>query len=92
MGTEGYLRVESLSKVFAGRTALQNASFALAKGRALGLVGPSGSGKSTLARCIAGFETADSGAIWLDEQQIRPSAPLRSRFRVGSTPDTEPRP
>jgi ABC-type dipeptide/oligopeptide/nickel transport system ATPase subunit len=66
MAAEGFLRVESLSKRFSGRPALHNASFTLAKGCALGLVGPSGSGKSTLARCVAGFETADSGAVLMD--------------------------
>ena len=66
MGAEGYLRVEGLSKAFGGRPALRSVSFALARGKALGLVGPSGSGKSTLARCIAGFERADTGAVLLD--------------------------
>jgi ABC-type dipeptide/oligopeptide/nickel transport system ATPase subunit len=66
MGVEGFLRVEALCKSFAGRPVLRNASFTVARGRVLGLVGASGSGKSTLARCIAGFETADSGRIRLD--------------------------
>ena len=65
MGAERFLRVEALSKAFHGRPALRSASFMLAEGRALGLVGPSGSGKSTLARCIAGFETADAGTVLL---------------------------
>lgn len=69
MAAEDYLRIEALSKAFGVRQALRNASLALGKGRALGLVGPSGSGKSTLARCIAGFEQADSGTIWLDGER-----------------------
>jgi ABC-type dipeptide/oligopeptide/nickel transport system ATPase subunit len=70
MGAEAFLRVEVLSKAFGSRAALRNASYTLAKGRALGLVGPSGSGKSTLARCIAGFENADAGRIWLDGTEL----------------------
>jgi ABC-type dipeptide/oligopeptide/nickel transport system ATPase subunit len=93
MGAEGFLRVEGLSKTFAGRIVLRNVSLTLAKGRALGLVGPSGSGKSTLARCIAGFETLDSGAVLLDGAPPAPgvvqlifqeaAASLNPRFTAG---------
>jgi ABC-type glutathione transport system ATPase component len=61
-----FLRVAGLCKAFGGRPALRDASFELAKGRMMGLVGESGSGKSTLARCLAGFETPDSGSVFLD--------------------------
>jgi peptide/nickel transport system ATP-binding protein len=89
MGAEAYLRVEGLAKAFAGRAALRNAWFTLGKGRALGLVGASGSGKSTLARCIAGFERADAGRIWLDGIELgRPLAHARGSVSgVLSTPN-----
>jgi ABC-type dipeptide/oligopeptide/nickel transport system ATPase subunit len=66
MAAEPLLRIERLSKTFGGRAALRNVTLSLDGGRALGLVGVSGSGKSTLVRCLAGFETPDSGSILID--------------------------
>jgi len=40
-------------------------------GSLVALLGPSGSGKSTLLRLLAGFETADSGRIWLNGQDTK---------------------
>ncbi|WP_421656733.1 ABC transporter ATP-binding protein [Leptothermofonsia sp. ETS-13] len=43
--------------------ALQNVSFQLRRGEALGLVGKNGSGKSTLLRVIAGLIKPDTGSV-----------------------------
>ena len=48
------------------RPILQNVSFALAAGEALGVIGPSASGKSTLARALAGAWQASRGTIRID--------------------------
>jgi capsular polysaccharide transport system ATP-binding protein len=45
------------------KVVLNNQSFSLAPGRALGIVGPNGAGKSTLTRLIAGIEYPTSGTI-----------------------------
>ena len=45
-------------------------SFALRRGRALGLVGESGSGKSTIARAIVGIVSAQSGSVQLDGEEL----------------------
>ena len=55
--TKGYMR------------ALDDVSFKLYQGEALGIVGESGSGKSTLARCIAGITRANAGAISIDHSR-----------------------
>jgi ABC-type dipeptide/oligopeptide/nickel transport system ATPase subunit len=66
MAAEPLVRIEGLSKSFSSRAALRGITLSLERGRTLGLVGASGSGKSTLARCLAGFETPDSGRILID--------------------------
>jgi len=46
------------------------ASLRVGRGECVALIGASGAGKSTLLSLIAGFETPDSGAILVDNQNI----------------------
>ncbi len=57
------LQIESVSKQFATRTLLDEASAHLRPGTRVGLVGPNGSGKTTLLRMILGEEAPDEGRI-----------------------------
>jgi oligopeptide/dipeptide ABC transporter ATP-binding protein len=50
--------------------AVDGVSFALEKGKTLGIVGESGSGKSTLIRCILLLERPDSGKIVFDDTDL----------------------
>jgi ATP-binding cassette subfamily F protein uup len=52
-----------LSRSYADRTILAEASLTLEEAERVGLVGRNGSGKSTLGRILAGIETPDSGEI-----------------------------
>ena len=54
---------ESLTKRFAGVTALRGVSFEVGAGGVLLVVGPSGAGKSTLLRLVAGLEVPDEGRV-----------------------------
>jgi len=52
---------------------LRNASFCVARGEILTLMGPSGSGKSTLFAWLVGALSADfhaHGELWLDDQRL----------------------
>jgi peptide/nickel transport system ATP-binding protein len=70
------LQVRQVSKSFVQRhlfsrqkfvvQSLDSVDLVLPPGTTTSVLGRSGSGKSTLARCIAGFETPDSGEILLD--------------------------
>jgi len=69
--------------------AVQDVSFALARGETLGIVGESGSGKSTVARIIVRLLSADKGDVRLAgvdrnflELRNRELAPLRRRVQM----------
>ena len=59
---EPVLRIEGLSKTFAGTRALSDASLDIRGGEVHALVGQNGSGKSTLIKTLAGYHAPDPGA------------------------------
>lgn len=59
-----------LSGVQARVHAVENVSFSIAKGETLAMVGESGCGKSTTGRTILGLETALSGSVKYDTQEL----------------------
>lgn len=66
------LAVEAISVAPPGvqRLVVQNASFQLEAGQALGIIGPSASGKSSLARAIVGVWQVARGKVRLDGAAI----------------------
>jgi sulfate/thiosulfate transport system ATP-binding protein len=62
--------VRSVTKRFGDYVALDDVSMEVRDGSLAALLGPSGSGKSTLLRVIAGLESPDSGAVYLDGQDV----------------------
>jgi ATP-binding cassette subfamily B protein len=69
----GELRFENVSFRYAADApwALRDASFAVAAGRTLGIIGPAGAGKSTLADLAARFYDPQEGRVLVDGQDIR---------------------
>jgi ABC-type sugar transport system ATPase subunit len=65
-----FLRVESISKQKGNRLAVDNVSFHFAKGQRLGIAGETGSGKSTLLKIISGFEQADAGTVYFNQNKV----------------------
>ncbi|MEI7889912.1 MAG: ATP-binding cassette domain-containing protein, partial [Actinomycetes bacterium] len=49
---------------------LDDLSFKVEPGQFTAIVGPSGCGKTTLLRMIGGFESVDSGSIFLGDDDI----------------------
>jgi spermidine/putrescine transport system ATP-binding protein len=68
-----------LVKTFAGGTvrALDGVSLGIRANEFFTLLGPSGCGKTTLLRCIAGFETQDTGSIALHGERLDGLPPYR---------------
>ncbi len=68
--TNAYVELKDITKTFGNFTASDHVSFSIEKGKLIGLLGPSGSGKTTILRVLAGLESADSGAIYIDGKQV----------------------
>ncbi|EIJ0982671.1 spermidine/putrescine ABC transporter ATP-binding protein PotA [Vibrio vulnificus] len=64
------IRLSGISKSFDGKEIIGNLNLDVNHGEFLTILGPSGCGKTTVLRMIAGFETADSGQITIDNQDV----------------------
>ncbi len=69
---KGSLIVDNVGAVLpgSGHVMLKSASFRLAPGECLGIIGPSGSGKSTLGKIIAGISAPTAGSVRLDSIDV----------------------
>jgi branched-chain amino acid transport system ATP-binding protein len=70
IGQSESLVVEGLVKRFGGVVALNEVSFRVEAGQAVGLIGPNGAGKSTLLKLIAGIEAPSAGSVTLGDKRI----------------------
>lgn len=64
------LHIDGLTKRFGDRTAVDKASFAVAKPAMIGIIGSSGAGKSTLLRMLNRLTDSSEGAIRFEGQEI----------------------
>ena len=69
------VRFEGVSKVFPDQVALDGVDLDIRADELFALLGPSGCGKTTLLRLLAGFETATSGRVLLDGQDLAGTPP-----------------
>ena len=73
------LKIESLSKRYDGKYALENVHVEIRRGEVLALVGENGAGKSTLVRIIAGVISADAGRMSLEGREVAIRSPSDAR-------------
>lgn len=74
---DDFVRIENVVKKFGDSTAVDNVSLTIAKNELFALLGSSGCGKSTLLRMLAGLETATSGRIFVDGEDLASLPPYR---------------
>jgi branched-chain amino acid transport system ATP-binding protein len=80
------LEVVNLSKRFGALQVVQDFSFDVAEGEALGIVGPNGAGKTTLLNLVAGDLRPDKGSVSVaGENLTRLPAHVRCHRGVGRT-------
>ena len=83
------IEVASLTKRYAGVTAISNISFNVARGEIVGLLGPNGAGKSTTMRILACYLPASSGTVRVAGLDVyRHSEEVRRR--IGYMPENNP--
>ncbi|MDQ1523663.1 MAG: galactofuranose transport system ATP-binding protein [Pyrinomonadaceae bacterium] len=70
MSDEPVLRMEGITKIFSGVTALANVDLSLARGEVHALVGENGAGKSTLIKIMTGAYTRDGGQMFLEGRAV----------------------
>ncbi|MEI8356109.1 MAG: ABC transporter ATP-binding protein [Deltaproteobacteria bacterium] len=75
------LRLEGITKIFGGLTALENVSFSIKKGEITGIIGPNGAGKTTLFNIISGIYGITFGDIFLDGEKISRFSPEKLALR-----------
>ena len=87
MGTvDDILRVEAVAKSFGKLRVLEDVSFAVPTGQALGIVGPNGAGKTTLLSIISGSEKASAGKIILNGEDVTHLPPEKRTIKgIGRT-------
>ncbi len=76
------LRTEHLFKKYGKRTVVNDVSIYLEQGEIVGLLGPNGAGKTTTFYMTVGLITANSGKIFLNDQNIT-DLPMYRRAQLG---------
>ena len=77
------IQVENISKTIQGKSILDDISFGIDAGQSLALIGPNGSGKSTLLRIVAGLLSADSGNVFIGDDQLDKLSARKLAQRLG---------
>jgi len=77
------LEVEHLHKRYGEHVAVEDVSFAVARGEIFGILGPNGAGKTTTVECAQGLRAPDRGSVRALGLDVRRD-PRSLRGRVGS--------
>jgi ABC-2 type transport system ATP-binding protein len=83
------IHVSHLTKRYGAKVAVDDVSFAVAKGEVLGFLGPNGAGKTTTLRMLAGFLGPTSGTVAIDGHDIETDS-LEARRCIGYMPEAVP--
>jgi ABC-2 type transport system ATP-binding protein len=83
------IKVENLTKRYAGNTAIKDLNFEVGQGEIMGFLGPNGAGKSTTMRILASFMPPTSGRATIAGYDIF-SQSLQARAHLGYMPENVP--
>ncbi|HEX8280997.1 MAG TPA: ATP-binding cassette domain-containing protein [Chthoniobacterales bacterium] len=83
------IKVENLTKRYAGHTAIHDLSFEVGRGEIMGFLGPNGAGKSTTMRILSSFMPPTSGRASIAGFDIFEQS-LQARAHLGYMPENVP--
>ena len=83
------IKVEHLTKRYAGQTAIEDLNFEVGKGEIMGFLGPNGAGKSTTMRILSSFMPPTSGKASIAGFDIFEQS-LEARSHLGYMPENVP--
>jgi len=83
------IKVEQLTKKYAGVTGIDQISFEVGKGEIVGFLGPNGAGKTTTMRILASYMPASSGRATVAGFDVF-SESLKARRHLGYLPENVP--
>lgn len=83
------IKVENLTKRYAGSTAIQDLNFEVGRGEIMGFLGPNGAGKSTTMRILSSFMPPTSGRATIAGFDIFEQS-LQAREHIGYMPENVP--
>ena len=83
------IKVENLTKRYAGQTAIKDLNFEVGKGEIMGFLGPNGAGKTTTMRILASFMPPTSGRASIAGFDIFEQS-LQARAHLGYMPENVP--
>src|SRR6201984_3453359 len=83
------IKVENLTKRYAGQLAIQDLSFEVSQGEIMGFLGPNVAGKTTTMRILAGFMPPTSGRATVAGFDVFGQS-LQARAHVGYMPENVP--
>ena len=78
--SDAFIQFDSITKEFAGVTALDEVTLSIRRGEVHALMGENGAGKSTLGKVLAGIYRPEGGRVILDGAARQFSSP-RKWFR-----------
>ena len=77
--SEAVVKMEGISKAFAGIKALDNVQIELRKGEIHALMGENGAGKSTLMKIMTGVYSKDEGQMYLRDEESGEMKPVEMK-------------
>src|SRR6187399_1324914 len=83
------IKVENLTKRYAGQPAIRNLNFEVSRGEIMGFLGPNGAGKTTTMRILAGFMPPSSGRASIAGFDVFEKS-LQARTHLGYMPENVP--
>ncbi len=83
------IKVENLTKRYAGVTAINNLNFEVERGEIVGFLGPNGAGKSTTMKILTSYMPATSGTAKIAGFDVFEQS-LEARRHIGYLPENTP--